>query len=49
MFAHYFIGKGQKFVIISATMQPIGTKIPVGGKVEAKKIAKEQNAKPWNF
>ena len=49
MFAHYFTGKGKKFVIISATMQPIGTKIEVTGKAEAKKIAKEQNAKPWNF
>lgn len=49
MFAHYFIGKGQKFVVISATMQPVGTKIHVTGKAEAKKIAKEHNAKPWNF
>lgn len=49
MFAHYFTGKGQKFVIISETMQPVGIRILVSGKTEAKRIAKDRNAKPWNF
>jgi ribosomal protein S3 len=49
MYAHYFTGKGQKFVIISETARPVGIRILVSGKVEARKIAKDRNAKPWNF
>ena len=49
MFAHYFTTKTQKFVIISETMKPVGIRILVSGKTEARKIAKDRNAKPWNF
>ena len=49
MFAHYFTSKAGSYVIISNTMQPIGGRQAVKGKVEARKVAKEKNAKPWNF
>ena len=49
MFAHYFKQGKQAWIIISETNRPIGTKIFVSGKPEAKKIAKENNAKAWNF
>lgn len=48
--AHYFAGKGQKFVIISNTFSPIGGEhIAVSGKVEARRIAAQRGATPWNF
>lgn len=42
MFAHYFASKKTKFVVISDGPTP-------NGKVEARKIAKEHDAQPWNF
>lgn len=49
MFAHYFSTKVQKFVIISDSFQPVGERIQVSGKAEARKVAAANNAKPWNF
>lgn len=49
MFAHYFASKKTAFVIISETSRPVGEKIAVSGKVEARKIAAQFNAKCWNF
>jgi len=53
MTAHYFASKTRKFVIISSSylMRPqdrIG-EFEVTGKLEARKIAKRFNARPWNF
>lgn len=49
MFAHYFATRKNKFVVISETNRPTGERIPVSGKVEARRIAKEKGASPWNF
>ena len=49
MTAHYFASKGSKFVIISTNVEPVGKKIVVAGKAEARKVAKQHNATPWNF
>lgn len=49
MFAHYFSTKAQKFIIISDSSQPVGKRIQVSGKAEARKVAAANNAKPWNF
>lgn len=47
--AHYSASKALKTVTISNTTRPIGDKHVVSGKAEARKLAKELNAKPWNF
>lgn len=50
MFTHYYASKAQKIVIITDTPSIQGGKsFKVAGKAEAKKVAKEHNAKPWNF
>ncbi len=49
MYAHYFATKNEKHLIISETNRPVGKKIIVKSKPEARKIAKEMNIKPWNF
>lgn len=49
MLAHYFASKKTKFVVISDGPTPNGKRIAVSGKVEARKIAKEHDAQPWNF
>ncbi|ALH23562.1 hypothetical protein AVV50_gp39 [Pseudomonas phage PaMx42] len=49
MFAHYFASKKTKFVVISETNRPEGQRIAVSGKAEARRVAKERNAQPWNF
>lgn len=46
---HYFKSGKKAYVIISATCQPIGQKIEVSGKKEAKELAKTLGLKPWNF
>lgn len=46
--AHYVTGKNP-VLIISETMQPVGTRYPVTGKAEARKLAATHAAKPWNF
>lgn len=49
MFAHYFASKKTKFVVISEGPRPDGKRIAVAGKVEARKVAAQHNATPWNF
>lgn len=49
MKAHYFSSKAKKVVIISEGFAPAGLEFPVSGKAEARKIAKQYNAEPWNF
>ena len=45
-YAHYYTGK----LIINSSMQPIGgITIACTGVREARRIAKQHNAKPWNF
>lgn len=47
--AHYFASAKRKVVYISETLSPVGKEIEVSGKVEARKVAEQHNAKPWNF
>ena len=49
MTAHYFSTKTQKFVAISKDTRPVGETFPVAGKVEAREVAQQHGAKPWNF
>jgi hypothetical protein len=49
MFCHYFSSKKSTYIIISETNRPIGKKMVVSGKIEAKKLAKALNLKQWNF
>lgn len=49
MYAHYFQTKGRRFVVISATVRPVGEEIDVASKVEARRIAGERGARCWNF
>tara|TARA_R110000822_G_scaffold310359_1_gene442753 strand:- start:1377 stop:1517 length:141 start_codon:yes stop_codon:yes gene_type:complete len=44
-YAHYF----KHLLIISTTPQPIGITIKVAGKKEARQLAAQHNATPWNF
>ena len=50
-YAHYYGSKSKGYTVrITDSMQPVGGKvIPVDGKAHAKKVAKEYNAKQWNF
>lgn len=48
--AHYFAGRGRKYVVISDGFSPVrGLEINVSGKAEARRIAAEHGAKCWNF
>ena len=51
MFAHYYGSKSKGFTLrINSDMQPVGgVVVAVSGKAEAKKLAKEHQAQPWNF
>lgn len=49
MTAHYFASKKVKFVVISETLSPIGKRIFVSGKTEARRVANEHGAEPYNF
>lgn len=59
MYAHYFEGKGRKELIISETPDLRGYPLTVGtdvatitrvaGRRQAREIARQHNAKPWNF
>lgn len=49
MTAHYFASKKIKFVVISETLSPVGKKFSVSGKAEARRIASEHGAEPYNF
>lgn len=50
-YAHYIATAKLKFVLISGDMQgrEFIKKVMVTGKVEAKKVAKAENAIQWNF
>ena len=48
-YAHYFATRGRAFVVISNDARPVGKEIPVDGKVQARRVAAEHNAKPYNF
>ena len=51
--AHYYATRKRKAVVIGVnsdiTFANRIAEIEVSGKVEARKIAAEYNAKPWNF
>lgn len=47
--AHYFASRTVKYLVIAEGPRPIGERIPVSGKVEARRIAAESGATPWNF
>ena len=48
-FVHYYASKKQKFIIVSQDARPVGEKITVSGKREARKIVQKLNAEAWNF
>jgi hypothetical protein len=47
--AHYFASRATKVVVIAEGPKPVGERIEVAGKLEARKIAAERGATPWNF
>lgn len=47
--AHYFEGRSERVLVIARGPQPKGEQIAVAGKREARKIAAERGAQPWNF
>lgn len=47
--AHYFASRTEKVLVIAEGPKPVGERIPVSGKIEARKIAAERGARPWNF
>lgn len=52
MYAHYFESKTRKDLFLTETPSLRGNEapaIPVSGKKEARRIAKESGAQPWNF
>lgn len=49
MYAHYFSGRGRKFLVISGSTAPVGAEFEVTGKAEARRIAQTHGATPWNF
>ncbi len=49
MYANYFKQGSRHILIISADTRPVGKEYQVAGKREARKLAKELNATPWNF
>lgn len=48
-YAHYVSSRSGNVVIISYTERPVGKEIAVSGRREARKIAAEFGAEPWNF
>jgi translation initiation factor 2B subunit (eIF-2B alpha/beta/delta family) len=49
MFAHYFTSNKKHFVIISVDARPVGEKVAVEGKKQARELAKARNCVCWNF
>lgn len=47
--AHYFAGRSEKILVIGVDGRLTDEKYPVSGKKEARKLAEELGAKPWNF
>ncbi len=50
-YAHYFASKKRKYVLITKACTPKDPveNIEVSGKVEARKVAADNDATPWNF
>ena len=46
---HYFASKKTHYVIVSTDTRPVGEKIIVTGKKEARKLAKKLRLQAWNF
>lgn len=49
MTAHYFKTRNEQYLIISADCSPVGEKMAVSSKKEAREVSKKLNATPWNF
>lgn len=49
MYSHYFATKSVKYIIISEGPRPVGKRINVIGKAEARKVSKAEKAEPYNF
>ena len=49
MKSHYFASKQEKYIIVSEGARPVGQKVIVKGKAEARKISAEHGYTPWNF
>ena len=49
MKAHYFATKNVKYVVLSEGPRPVGERIKVSGKADARALAKARNATPYNF
>ena len=50
-YAHYFKSKKENYILITKTTSPRNptSKIIVANKTEARKVAEDNNAMPWNF
>ena len=48
LYAFYVAGK-QPALIVSQEKRPVGVTYPVKGKKEARTLAAEKGAQPWNF
>ena len=47
--AHYYASRSQKFLVIGVDGRQTDEKYEVANKSEARKLANELSAKPWNF
>lgn len=47
--AHYYASRSQKFLVIGVDGRQTEERYEVGSKSEARKLASELSAKPWNF
>lgn len=58
LYAHYFASRRERHLILTTSIRPIvkdengmdiGVRIDVAGKIDARRIADDNNAKCWNF
>ncbi|MEG1350827.1 MAG: hypothetical protein RSD49_22625, partial [Hafnia sp.] len=47
--AHYYASRSQKFLVIGVDGRHTEEKYEIANKSEARKLANELSAKPWNF
>ncbi|EIV2909306.1 hypothetical protein L7Q45_003645 [Citrobacter braakii] len=47
--AHYYASRSHKFLVIGVDGRQTDEKYEVENKSEARKLANELSAKPWNF
>lgn len=47
--AHYYASRSHKFLVIGVDGRQTEEKYEVANKSEARKLANELSAKPWNF